>query len=353
MGAQPGPEEVLERRLRAFRGRNLWRFGLGLCFAAALCNEGYRWGSIVVGAWLGLEFPQLNVGPYFLAAAFLLVRRRWSPGHTAARADAADRFLDRFVSYREFARRPQLAAAIREAQAQEAVRALAGVPPWGPHPARTLLLAGPLLLAVSMLYPMLAVTPLSGPSLRGPGGRTGYRLGDGPDATKTLPPSHLETRPVEDRQAQNKAPEPPRPDGGDERQKPPRPDAAAEKRLPGPGEKTGPADGTSPANLMSPRTERVSAQEPKIVDPVFSPAEAAAAKPKPQIRGSVGYRLLPANRAGDAGGGSAGAGEAGRGTLVIDYDAVPEEYRPLVRGYFDRLAQVAAAPAGKERNDRD
>jgi hypothetical protein len=351
----PGPERILEERLRDFRRRNLWRAALRLSFAAALCNEAYRWGSIFVGAWLDIAFPQVNVGPYFLAAGFLLARRRWSPEYTAARADDVDRFLNRYVSFLDFAHRPEVAAAFRDAQARESVQALAGAPPWGRHPARTVLLAGPVLLAVSMTYPMLAITPIGAPSLRGPGGGGRYRLTDGPGGT-SLPPSHLETREEESRSAKKSDPGPPRTESGPERQDPPRPADVAEKRPAGPGDKPAPTGAASSEAELVPATQRVTAREPRIVDPVFTPGEETRGKATPQIRGSVNYRLLPANRDRATDRGSAGkgtAGEAGRGSLVIDYDRVPEEYRALVRSYFDRLAQVVPAPPAGERRVRD
>ena len=354
---QAEPEAVLERRLRAFRRRNLWRSGLGLCFAAALCNEVYRWGSIIVGSWLGIAFPHVNVGPFFLATAFLLVRRRWTPEYTASRADAAGRFLDRFVSYREFSRRPHLAAAFREAQARETVRALAEAPPWGPHPARSLLLAGPILLAASVIYPMLAITPLTVISPQGPGGEDGFRT-DAGSPGEGLPPSHVAKSVKSDQQTAQPNPDPRQPDREGPREEARRSPAPATPGQPPArhdDKPSNPAAASSEVALV-PKTELVTAQEPKIVDPVFSPTEEAGAQPKPKIKGSIGYRLLPLNRGGGRGG-AAGAGvtadEAGRRALVINYDLVPEEYRLLVRDYFDQLARAGAVPGGGERKGRD
>jgi hypothetical protein len=89
----------------------------------------------------------------------------------------------------------------------------------------------------------------------------------------------------------------------------------------------------------------------KVVDPLYTGGKTPAAAPK-QPTGSFSFRLLPKAIEG------AGTGEGkGESTLpervTVDFDALPEQYRPLVRTYFELLARESGTQAGDHPKPRE
>ncbi|HWR98126.1 MAG TPA: hypothetical protein VN317_06855 [Candidatus Methanoperedens sp.] len=349
--------DTIESYLRALRRRGLAAGLLAGAGAAALLNEAVRWASVGYVALSGRQIPIVDVGPFLLLALYPLLRRRWSRAAAAREGDARGKLSDRLVSYVDFGGRADVPAPLRRAQAAETAGAIAAVPaaviarlsPW--------LAAGPALLIASLLYPFVLfeetetatqvvvhrVVPRGGrqaapagsepaggaAAARGPaaGARPGQ---DAPPAEGAKPRAAGETAP----QAREGRP----PSPGDRPGSRPGAEAPPPRRRPGGDEHA----------LEQPRqidSQRVGTALAKLVDPVYNPA-AGSRGAAPPPAGSFAFRLLPKRRAAGAGAGrSAAQGEATE-RVTVDFDALPEQYRPLVRTYFELLAGPRAAPAG-------
>jgi len=285
---QAEPEAVLERRLRAFRRRNLWRSGLGLCFAAALCNEVYRWRSIIVGSGWASPFLTSMSAPFFLATAFLLVRRRWTPEYTASRAG---RGRPLFRPFRQLSR-------ILPAPAPGG--GLSGGPgegkPSGPLPRRRRGAAPRALPAARRADPARRERDLPDAGHHaahrdfsaGAGREGGFRT-DAGSPGEGMPPSHVAKSVKSDQQTAQPNPDPRHPTAKVLGKRPanrPRPPSLGHHPRPRRQAVESPATADFVrGRRWVPKTRAGDRQEPKIVDPSFSPTEEAGAQPKPKIQG--------------------------------------------------------------------
>jgi multidrug efflux pump subunit AcrA (membrane-fusion protein) len=151
----PAGQSAPKAFIQAFRRRSLLVSFLGLCYLAALVNEGVRWLAIGLNVWLGADLPVFSVGPFFLVLAFLYALRRWSLTAAAEKADRALDFRDRLTSLADFEGRRDVPASMARAQSEETAAALTGISPARVRPVPVLLCAGPLVLTLSAFYPNL------------------------------------------------------------------------------------------------------------------------------------------------------------------------------------------------------
>jgi len=332
--------------LKSFRRRWLLRwFLLRGCLAAAIINEAVRWSTVVLNRWSDLDLPVLDAGPFFLLIALIVTMQRWRPDYTAARADRHLAFQDRFTSLLDFAGRSDLSREVLAAQGAEVREALAGRSPREALPLRPLFFAGPLLLLVSLAYPLfLPSSPFGLVALmrRDSGPATNRNLrSDG-----TLDTAGDAPRPVQNPAGKNT----PAGEPGKSRSRPappqqtPSADQGAGKTtvddplVPPLG--TGPRKGLiAEGPLVS---ERVGRKLTKVVNPLFQEGTARPARPKESAGGAIAFRLLPKSAKIGSGEGS-GSGE-NPDAVTLNLDAVPEAYRQLVKTYFTLLA-------GRDRKD--
>jgi hypothetical protein len=321
------PARAVERFLSRYRGRLLLRSLLANAGVAFVLNEAVRWTSAVLEERTGAEVTIMNMGPLYLLAVWFVLARRWHPARVAAAADRRLALKDRLLSFLDFAARPAVPEALRQAQAAEAAAALAArgrgalaaVPP--------LLWAGPLLLLASVAYPLFlpmgstTVTYFREEREGGrprPGGKDAPR--DAGDAAKK----------GDDAAKQERRTPPPEVAGQDAA--PRTPAAANDPAARQPPERRH-ARGIVPERpLVSTRT---GAALTKVVDPLLR--ETVAERPQPAPSGTFSFRLLPRTAKG-------GAGEGGQGgenpeQVVVDFDAIPEGYRALVQRYFTLLGR--------------
>lgn len=355
-----GERELLSFIRRARRRNRIVGLLAGSA-AAAVLNEACRWGSIGVNIWAKARvLPVLDVGPFFLAALLFVLRGRWRLPAVALRTDARLGLRDRLASFLDFRERDDVPADLRRAQAEESAAALAGVAIGVAAPIRPWLAAGPALLAISLLYPLFLAGAPETPVVR---------------LVRRIAPVMT---------ARNDAP-----GGGQSADSPdsqPRPDGPAKRRIDGkhagdPSERDTPRDAhrglepeTEPGRklvdgstakempgdrkppaqvpqqdgpLKEPEqidSERVGTSLAKVVDPLFNPGTGAAT-PAPAPSGSFSYRLLPKAERDGAGGASRAVDTAYPERVTVDFDALPEQYRSLVRTYFELLARNAARTA--------
>jgi hypothetical protein len=312
-------------------------------------NETVAVSTVVLNHWRGLELPVLEIGPFFLLVAMVAAAHRWRPGYTAARADRLLTFQDRFTSLLDFADRGDVSSAVRSAQAAEARAALAGRSLREALPLRPLHFAGPLLLLLTLGYPLfLPSSPTGLVGLlrrdRGPAKNRNLRsdgtLDTAGDAPRAVQGPRGKDTPVGDRgKPRSNAPsaqEPPAADRGNGT-------APGEAEFKPPGtavhRKGGPMEGP----LVS---ERVGKQLTQVVNPLFQEGRPRAAVPEQPAGGTIAFRLLPKSGKTGTGDGS-GSGENPE-AVSLDLDAVPEAYRQLVKTYFILLSGDAgpARPAG-------
>lgn len=324
--------------------------------AAAVINEVFRWGTIGVLVAMRRVTPTLDVGPIIFAVLAVAAIRRWGPMAAARRSDMQLGLSDRLTSFLDFKGRDDVPGEMRGAQARETERALDGVRPASVVPIRFWLAAGPLLLAASLIYPTFLFTETETTTMRllnriGPASD----LGGGEQPVAGIPD-------------QGQRPETAREDTG-----PPQPgsevtpdkrEAALTQAEPGPASAAKPVDGPrgegplpAPQDEMADRrspdhgnavepgqlvSERVGQALVRVVDPVYRP-EGEKAQP-PGATGSVSINLVPQSRPGRKGN-TPGEGPAAE-RVTVDLDALPEEYRPLVKTYFELLAAGAPAVSG-------
>ncbi len=344
--------------LRAVRRRSALSDILVAAGVAAIINEICRWAMILVLVAMKRVFAALDLGPLIFVILSVVAIRRWSPAAAARRVDTRLHLYDRLTSYLDFAGRADIPGEVRGAQARETGRALEGVRPARVAPLRAWLAAGPLLLAASLIYPYFFFTETSTTTtllmrrIGTGGGRGGGPQTDaGSPAAPGRPPaagkSAVTPQPGADKKpdrreetAARTEPEPgqataAKPVDGPKGEGPlPAPqDETPDKRTPGHGK------AVEPDQLVSERVGRALA---KVVDPVYNPG---GDQPQPATAtGSVSINLVPRSRPG-RGGGVPGEGAAAQ-RLTVDLDALPEEYRPLVKTYFELLAAETPAAGG-------
>lgn len=354
---EEGPAR-LRRLLRAARGRSILAATLGTAFAAAALNETARWASVGFVALTRREIPIFDLGPLFLLAVYPLLRRRWSLAATARRADALGGLRDRLVSFVDFSGRADIPARVREAQAREAARAAGALPlaTLAPLPAR--LAAGPLLLLASVLYPFLF---LAGTGPETATVRVAQRMLPGAFRQPRAPAVFDPAAPPDGSRPRDREPKGAARTGDDARPER-RPEPAAKQgaqatpgehaALPHPERARPPRarpearpEREQPSQIVS---ERVGAGLAKLVDPVYDP-ERRAAEPAPSPAGAFAFRLLPKKTRAGSGAGDAATETAHPERVTVDFDALPEQYRALVRAYFQQLESRREAPAAPAR----
>lgn len=344
--------------LRTIRRRLVVRDVLVAAGAAVVINEICRWAWIAAFVAMKRVVPALDIGPIVLVILAAAAIRRWSPAAAARRVDARLGLSDRLTSFLDFAERDDVPGAVRDAQARETGRALAGVRPDSAAPIRVWLAAGPLLLAASLIYPYFLFNRTETTTmllLRRIG--TGSNHGDGQRPVAGIP---NEGQPPAVAGESTGTPQPDAAGQPDRREdavsqaKPEPGQVTAEKPVDGP-EGEGPlpapqdetADKRTPdhGNAVEPErlvSEQVGRALAKVVDPIYSPGKE---QPQPtEATGSVSINLVPHSRPGRTGG-VPGEGSMAR-RVTVDLDALPEEYRPLVKTYFELLA--AGAPVAGE-----
>jgi len=332
--------------LKSFRRRWLLRWFLYPgCLAAAVLNEAVRWSTVGLNLWLGLDLPVLEAGPFFLLVALFVTVQRWRPDYTAARADRHLAFQDRFTSLLDFAGRSDLSREVLAAQSAEVREALAGRSPREALPLRPLFFAGPLLLLVSLAYPLFVPSSPFGMvalmrRVSGPATNRNLRSNRTPDTAGDA------RRPVQNPAGENTP-------AGDPGKSPSRPDPSQQTPPADQGAgKTAVDDPLVPPNGTGPRkgmiaegplvSERIGRKLTKVVNPLFQEGTARPAPPEESAGGAIAFRLLPKSAKTGSGEGS-GSGE-NPDAVTLNLDAVPEAYRQLVKTYFTLLA-------GKDRKD--
>jgi hypothetical protein len=340
------PHEPAEQTVLSFvdavRRRAFARLLLRGALFAALVNETARWLAVGAIALAGWEIPVVDLGPLFLLAVVPFAWRRMSREASAALADAALGFRDRLLSFLDFRRRADLPAAVRAAQAAEVATALAGSRPSAAVPIRARSYAGPLLLAASLAYPLLFLAAPDTTTVRvvqrmTPGGG-GIRPGLGLKIVLLPPP------PPPGKPAQTP------PDAGQKKAEEKPPETSGGGKGPA-AEAGGETAGTQPPPSRRPPPERKEEQESqiasqrvgaelsKVVDPVYNPASRDGAADRETPAGSLAFHLLPKASKRGASPADSSVEQVAPERVVVDFDALPERYRPLVKAYFLLLSQ--------------
>lgn len=350
-GQAAGPATFLAR----VRRRYMIAAFLALCLPAALLNEAYRWAAYGADRFFGFEIPYLNTGPYFLLAAFFLVFRRWSLPRAATFADSRLSFRDRLVSFIDFSRRDDLSPGVRLAQEAEVTRRLHTVRPASLVPLRIRHVFGPLLLAASLMYPLVFFSSSNPPPFLGPSGT--WNAG-GPRSTSDnlprIPAEPLDRKPGdsgptekddtveggEDNLAETRG----NAGGLDEVDsqrdgssgEPADPDVS--KRPERPPENPFERDGNELATIVSKRT---GLELSNVVDPVFASRGGSRDQDPALPGGSMSFRLIPKTAPASEASASTAIAEVPATRIDIDFTSIPERYRRIVRRYFTDLERIA------------
>jgi hypothetical protein len=347
----------LDYFLGGVRRRSVALSLLAGAFVATAVNEIFRWTAIGGFLFWKLRVPVLDIGPLLFLILVPYLLRRWTPAASARLADARLGLDDRLASFVDFRGRGDVPAEVRAAQEQDTERALAGMPPAAAVPIRGWLAAGPLLLAASIAYPYFIFTTTETVTMR----MTrllfeGVRIaGDG--APSGLQTARNEQRPGESvgekergggksveggNEGERKEPEavkapaaeesPGKQQGEGEKSGQPAEEAGQRAREPS-REPPGDGKGVEPEQLVS---ERVGARLADVVDPVYAPS--ASARPQEAAAGgTIEIDLVPRGRSGRGRGDAPGRTVAPE-RVAVNLDALPEQYRPLVKAYFELLA---------------
>jgi len=347
-----GPVADWRRFLRRARRRGIAADLLRAALAAAVLNEAARWLSVGFIAATGRVIPILDLGPLFLLALVPVLRRRWRPAVAAARVDGSLRLEDRLTTALDFSGRDDVPPGFREAQARETARSLAAVPPASAVPVPRWSLAGPVLLLASLVYPFLFLAAPDTTSVRvarriaphavrrgdavpssDEGAVPGGPIVKEPDPTGRRP----QVATTEGEEQGSGAGETAR--GGDPG-RPPQPDPAGETAR-APQRRPPPLDRREDEARAGITSERVGAALTRVVAPLFSPGSGAGSTPPAPPSGTFAFRIIPKGGAGGPGSAASGTETEAAGTVSVDFDAVPERYRPLVQSYFSLLAAPA------------
>lgn len=354
--SSPTPAALVAAFLLTARRRLILGSILAAAFAAAVINEAIRWGAVAAMKVAKRQLPVLDVGLFLVPILVVAAYRRWTPAAAARRADARLDLRDRLVSFVDFARRAGIPAAVREAQARETKLALAGLRAATAAPIPAWLAAGPLLLLASLAYPyFLGTGPVTTTVIVLRQLRTGFERGGDQERSPTAAGGgNRPAGPGEETVKKGGTPppgveqEPPAKEEEDAAARPPTEAGAnlAAKQLDEQGGEGGspePKDETenprAPDHGNAVETEQLVSEQvgralTKVVDPVYNPA--AENEQPVEAAGNVTVDLVPRNRLGTA----AGTPEEGSTSrrITVDLDALPEQYRPLVKTYFELLA---------------
>lgn len=352
----PGARErALLSFLNQVRRRTMLAAFLAGAFFATGINEFFRWGSIAIIQLTRWRLPVLDVGPVFLVILIPYLRHRWNRPTTARRADSRLGFRDRLASFVDFLGREDIPDEVKAAQAAETARALGEKRAAAAAPVAGWLYAGPLLLLVSLAYPYFFFgrnTTLTVQMFRQMGGGGGQ---DGAGGESERLPAHGDNSGQQDdvagggndtktdpgARAQRSLPEE---SAQPETAKQGSGEAGPLPGMPAPNPTSSPPErhleGKEPARLVS---ERVGRNLARVVDPLYTPGPAPGVAPAVPT-GTVAFNLVPkALRSGERDfPGGAGAPQQ----VTVDLDALPEQYRSLVKTYFELLAGEGRPAAG-------
>jgi hypothetical protein len=87
----------------------------------------------------------------------------------------------------------------------------------------------------------------------------------------------------------------------------------------------------------------------RVVDPVYNPGKSSGS-PALTPSGTFSFRLLPKRARKGAGPGEAPGETTVPERVTVNFDAIPEQYRTVVRTYFDLLARSSAERAADTLN---
>jgi len=352
MKAEQPANAPLPEFLRRSRRRYLTRELLGAAFTSAaaslLLELALGWASRI----FGLDLPAVSIGIVLFLVLGALALRRNRVDRVAARADRGLRLQDRLVTFLDFRARTDIDPDFRRAQAGEAALALARTDLTRSIPVPRLLWAAPLLFGWMLYVDYFAFfVPFTPPFFQqvvrvADPRRAATRTGDAPEEgafeEKSDPGAALQPR-------QDHPATPPTPPAAPGDTKPPvGEDAPADQPAPGAGDQGAssglaaiPAFINEPARLYS---EPVGKGLTPVADAAPGSAPAApTALPELPLRGRISFNLVPVDGegVGPAGTGTKpGAGKAEGLGITIDYDAIPPEYRPHVRRYFNALMRL-------------
>lgn len=324
-------------------------------FLATAINEIFRWAAIAAITLAGRLVPVLDIGPVFLAILVPFLFRRSGPALAAKRADACLGLNNRLASFVDFAGRSDVPPEVRNAQARETERALAGRRPAAAAPIGGWLVVGPLLLVASLAYPIFFFTSTETVTMQvlrqlGVGahvaGDAGQEAGHNSPAGEGQSDAAGENGKADDQAASDQA----RVESQTARQQDPAAAASVDgtaEKTPDPDRKADAAAARPPADHLEGRepgtlvSERVGSRLARVVDPLFAPENGSRQQPA-AAAGTISIDLVPKGRTGRGARAAPGQAELPERVLV-DLDTLPEQYRPLVKTYFELLA--AGAPA--------
>ena len=341
----------LRQFLRSARRRYLTRGLLGAAFASAaaslLLELALGWASLK----FGLDLPAVSIGIVLFLVLGALALRRNRVERVAAKADRGLRLQDRLVTFLDFHGRADIDPDFRQAQAAEAVAALTRTDLLRGIPIPRLLWAAPLVFGW-MLYVdffayfvpftppfFLQVVRVVDPHRALP--RTGEMPADGAAGGK----ADTEAAPAPKTDHPETAPHATPPAAPGEKKSPAGEVDPEDKGAPGSGDQGGPPRPDAVPAMISEPARLYSEPVGKTLTPVADavPGSSPAALPELPLRGRISFNLVPVDGGvvGPAGTGTKpGGGKAAGLGITIDYDAVPPEYRPHVRRYFNALVRL-------------
>lgn len=370
MRRDAAPEGSLLGLLRRGRRRAVLRGLLAGSFLAALLNEAVRWGTVGLALALRRKMPILDAGPFFLAILPFFLLRHWDLPTVALRIDARLELRERLTSFLDFRGRADVPDELRRAQAAETARALAGPDVDAALPLRPWLAAGPVLLALSLLYPLLLPTGPNTPLVRlarrvipGVALRPGGPVPDdaGPPTAERAAQKQsaaLQRRPngAAGKDVAGRGPEPAadakaRAQSGLAEGNPALEPKGGARKKPTPPRQPPRGEAREPEHIAS---ERVGQSLARVVDPLYT-AGKGSQPPAPRLSGTFSFHILPKPARGGAGAGAGGGSTESTvpERVTLDLDTIPERYRPVVRTYFELLAQGRAGGDARTAPDKE
>jgi hypothetical protein len=344
----PSGQQTPAAFIRTFRRRSLLVSALRIAFLAALVNEGLRWMAVGAREWLGAPVPVLSTGPLFFLTACIFTFRRFSLTAAAARADKVLSFQDRLTSLMDFSRRRDIPRFIVHAQAGEVAAALKGVSPEKARPIPLILLAGPLLLCFSVFYPnLMNMAPYIPPvewtlTWR----QAGLQPGTSPEESSPVPAGHSIPGKTEPESSAERTP------SGTDGASPPaersRDAVSLEGASSGPGIGEGGGrehtrTGAHREGSMGPKGElfsqRVGESLSPVVNPLYSSRPVRREEREKKLEGAMSFRIFPEAAAGKDGSTGRASTESRPNRIIVNFDEIPEQYRPIVEKYFVLLGQ--------------
>ena len=351
MRAEEPAGASLRQFLRRARRRYLTRELLGAAFASAAASLLLELAFGLASRRFGLDLPAVSIGIVLALVLGALALRRNRIDRVAARADRGLRLKDRLVTFLDFHGRSDIDPDFRQAQAAEAAAALARTDLPRGIPVPRLLWAAPLLFGWMLYVDYFAffvpssppffqqVARIVSPPRAAPG--AGDAPGDGVSGEKAEPATPSAPRPDRPETAPGET----TPDAPGDKKPPEGEVGPKDQGAPGSGDQSVPPHQAAAPAVISEPARLYSEPVGKTLTPVAEarPGSTPAALPELPLRGRISFNLVPVDGegVGPAGTGTKpGAGKAEGLGITIDYDAVPPEYRPHVRRYFNALVRL-------------